>query len=102
MKYLAVLSIPCCYSGKLHIYRLPVSRRCAKNGVCFFFNFPALYEQSLCKGMKTVLVTDNTNQTPPTHFGWKKMSRFNTVKIFMNVHKIDGAYFQCVNALCKV
>ena len=34
-------------------------------------------EQSLCKfeykGMKTVGVTDYTNQTPPKHFGWKNV-----------------------------
>ena len=24
------------------------------------------------KGMKTVGITDYTNQTPPKHFGWKK------------------------------
>ena len=30
--------------------------------------------------MKTVDVTDYTNQTPPKHFGWK-MSKFNTPKI---------------------
>ena len=48
------------------------------------------------KGMKTVGVTDYTNQTHPTHFGWKKISKFNTsknVKIFINcIHKIEGAH----------
>ena len=30
------------------------------------------------KWMKTVGVTDYTNQTSPTHSGWKKMSESNT------------------------
>ena len=38
------------------------------------------------KGMKTVGVTDNTNQTPPTHLGWKKClssTLVKNVKIFI-------------------
>ena len=31
-------------------------------------------------GMNTIWVTDYTNLTPSTHFGWKKMSKFNTRK----------------------
>ena len=49
------------------------------------------------KGMKTVGVTDCTNQTPPKHFG----SKFNTpqkMRFFLsNVHKIGGEHLQCVN-----
>ena len=30
------------------------------------------YAKIKYKGMKTVGVTDYTNQAPPTHFGWKK------------------------------
>ena len=51
--------------------------------------------------MKTVGVTDYTNQTPPKHFERKKMSRFKTPKnekkYSWNVHKIEGAHLQCVN-----
>ena len=32
------------------------------------------------KGMKTASVTDYTNKTPPKHFGWEKMSKFNSPK----------------------
>ena len=59
-----------------------------------------------CKGVKTDEVTDYTNQTPPTHFGWKKMSKFNTrknVKIFIkcaqNKRCTSSIYEQ---SLCKV
>ena len=51
------------------------------------------------KGMKTVGVTDNTNQTPPTHFGWKKSLNSTPVKMrkyLSNVHKMVGAHLQCV------
>ena len=44
--------------------------------------------------MKTVGVTDYTNQTPSKHFEQKKMSQFKSSK---NVHKIEGAHLQCVN-----
>ena len=51
--------------------------------------------------MKTVGVTDYTNQTPPMHFGWKKFSKFNTrkkcKKYLSNVRKIGGAHLQCEN-----
>ena len=40
------------------------------------------------KGIKTVGVTDYTNQTPPTHFGWKKMSKFNTRKKSENIYQM--------------
>ena len=53
------------------------------------------------KGMKTVGVTDYTNQTHPTHFGWKKCLSsipVKKVKIFINcIHKIGGAHLQCMN-----
>ena len=48
------------------------------------------------KIMKAVGVTDCTNQTPPAHFGWKKMSKFNT-RHLSNVHKMGGAHLLCVN-----
>ena len=32
------------------------------------------------KVMKTVWVTDYTNQTPPKELGWKKISKFKPVK----------------------
>ena len=38
------------------------------------------------KGMKTVGDTDNTNNTPPTHLGWKKClssTPVKNVKIFI-------------------
>ena len=53
------------------------------------------------KGMKTVGVTDYTNQTPPTHFGWKKglsPTPIQMRKKSSNVHKIGGAHFQYVNS----
>ena len=31
------------------------------------------YEKFEYKGMKTVGDTDHTNQTPPTHFGWRNV-----------------------------
>ena len=52
------------------------------------------------KGKKTVAVTDYTNQTPPTHFRWKKCLSSTPVKLWKylsNVHKIRGAHFQCMN-----
>ena len=43
------------------------------------------------KGMPTVGVIDYTNQTPPTHFGWKKCLSLTSVKnVLSNVHKIGG------------
>ena len=32
------------------------------------------------EGMKTVGVTDYTNQTPPKHFGWKNVSSTTSLK----------------------
>ena len=52
------------------------------------------------KGMKTVGVTDYTNQTPPTHYGSKKCLSSTPVKnekILSNVHKIGDAHLQCMN-----
>ena len=49
------------------------------------------------KGMKTVGVTDNTNLTPPMHFGRKKCLSSTSVKNKKNVHKIGGAHLQCMN-----
>ena len=49
--------------------------------------------------MKTVGVTDCTNQTPPCILDGK-MSKFNILqneKYLSNVHKIEGAHLQCVN-----
>ena len=47
--------------------------------------------------MKTVAVTDYTNQTPPTHIGWKKCLSSTLVKYLSNVRKMKGAHLQCVN-----
>ena len=51
-------------------------------------------------GMKTVGVTNYTNQTPPKHSGWKNV-KLNTPqrmrKHLSNVHKIGGAHLQSVN-----
>ena len=53
------------------------------------------------KGMKTVGVTDYTNLTTPVHFEWKKCLSSTPVKkkskYLSNVHKMGGAYLQCVN-----
>ena len=48
--------------------------------------------------LKTAGVTDYTNQTPPKHFGCKKVSKFNSKirKYFSNAHKIRGAYLICM------
>ena len=49
--------------------------------------------------MKTVGVTDYTNLTPPTHFGWKKCQSSTPVKKrkhLSNVHKMRAAH-QCLN-----
>ena len=51
--------------------------------------------------MKAVGVTDYTNQTPPTHFGWKKYLSQTPVKMgtyLSDVHKIESANFQYVNS----
>ena len=51
--------------------------------------------------MKTAGVSDYTNQTTPNrHFGWIKCinpTSLKNKKIFNNVHKMGGAYLQCVN-----
>ena len=55
------------------------------------------------KRMKIVEVTYYTNQTPPTHFGWKNVLRSTSVKnekIFIKCAqngKMGGAHLQCVN-----
>ena len=52
------------------------------------------------KGISLVVVTDHTNQTLPSHFGWGKCLSPTPVKIYnylSNVHKIDGAHCQYVN-----
>ena len=58
------------------------------------------------KGMKTVGVTDYTNQTPPTHFGGKKMSKCNTrktEKLFMKWAQNGRCTSSiCEQTLCKV
>ena len=45
--------------------------------------------------------TDYTNHMTPTHFRWKKMSKFNNhpkwKKYLSNVHKMKGAHLQWVN-----
>ena len=45
--------------------------------------------------------TDYTNHMTPTHFRWKKMSKFNNLqnekKYLSNVHKMKGAHLQWVN-----
>ena len=38
------------------------------------------YAKLVFKGMKTVGVTDYTNQRSPTHFGWEKILSPRTVK----------------------
>ena len=38
--------------------------------------------------MKTAGVTDYTNQTPPTHFRWKKMSKLNTRKKCEDIYQM--------------
>ena len=63
-----------------------------KNNHCAKFEY---------KGMKTVGVTDYTNQTSPMHFGWKKCLSSTSVKMLkylLNVHKIGGVHLQCVNS----
>ena len=50
--------------------------------------------------MKIVGVTDYTNQTPTTHFGWKMHQSSTPVKnekILSNVHKMVCSHIQCVN-----
>ena len=52
------------------------------------------------KGMKTAWVTDYTNKTPPKHFGWKKMSKFNSPKnrkMFIKFAQKGEAHVQCMN-----
>ena len=50
--------------------------------------------------MKTVGVTDYTNQTPSTHFGRKKCLSSTPSKLrkySYSVQKVRGAHLQCVN-----
>ena len=47
-----------------------------------FFNVWTIIVQFEYKGMKTVGVTDCTNQTPPKHFGWKKCLSSTPVKMW--------------------
>ena len=50
--------------------------------------------------MKTVGVTDYTNQTSSKHFGRKKCLSSTPIKnkkILSNVHKVGRAHLQCVN-----
>ena len=51
------------------------------------------------KKIKTVAVTDYTNETPPKHFGWIKCrsTPLKTDFFLSNVHKTGGAHLQCVN-----
>ena len=52
------------------------------------------------KRMKTVGVTDYTNQTPPTDFRWKKCLSSTPIKMWKyssNVYKIGGAHLKCVS-----
>ena len=49
------------------------------------------------KGMKTVGVTDYTNQTHLKHFGWKNVNTPQKMRKYLsNVHNIGGAHLQCV------
>ena len=53
------------------------------------------------KGMKDVGVTDYTNQTPSTHFGWNKCLSPTPLKngnILSNVHRIENAHLQYGNS----
>ena len=49
--------------------------------------------------MKTVGVTDYTNQPSPKHYGWENMFKFNTPKIIKMIKyaQIESAHLQCVN-----
>ena len=56
--------------------------------------------------MKTALVTDYTNKTPPKHFGWEKMAKFsspNNKKIFIKCAQ-NGRCTSSMSeqSLCKV
>ena len=59
------------------------------------------YDKIEYKGIKTVGVTDYTNQTPPTHFGWKKCLHSTPVKKMKILIKCAQssmcAHLQCVN-----
>ena len=69
---------------------------CTKHAQCVS-NHYAKFEY---KGKKSARVIDNTNQTPPKHFGWKKMSKFNSPKnkkTFIKCAQIGGAHVQFMN-----
>ena len=58
------------------------------------------YAKNEYKGMKNVGVTDYANQTPSTHFEWKKClssTPAKYVKIFIKCAQIGGAHVQCMN-----
>ena len=49
--------------------------------------------------MKTLGVTDYTNQAPSKHHGRKNTISSTPVKMkVLKVHKIGGAHLQCVNS----
>ena len=66
-----------------------------------------MYEQSLCKfeykGMKTVGVTDYTNQTPPKHSDGKmsKFYRKNVKIVFKCAQNRACTSSMCEQSLCK-
>ena len=73
---------------------------CTKNGGAQLQCMNNHYAKFEYKGMKTVGVTDYTNQTPPTHFRWKNCLSSTPVKMrkyLSNAHKIEGAHLQCMN-----
>ena len=59
-------------------------RKCSSNEhkkVCAHIQYVINHYAKLeYKEMKSVGVTDYTNQTPPMHFGWKKNSKSNNRK----------------------
>ena len=94
----------CLSSTPVKIEKLYVKR--AQNWRCTSSIVNNHYAKFEYKGMKTVGVTDYTNQTPSKHFWMEKMSKFNTPKnkkIYMKCVQNDRCKSSiCEQSLCQV
>ena len=59
------------------------------------------YDKIEYKGIKTVGVTGYTNQTPPTHFGWKKCLSSTPIKKTENINQMCTIFNVCTSSMCE-
>ena len=76
---------------KTHVYKIGGAQLQCMNNHCAKFEY---------KGMKTVGVTDYTNQTPPMYFGWKKCLSSTPVKIDKIFIKC-AQNRRCTSSMCE-